>query len=134
VAALNSPFADAAAKLRRDGLEVFIASDRPGGRGDFDIWVSTRATTSGPWSTPVNLTSLNTNFVDFTPSLSPDGTILYFSSVRDGGSGDQDLYAATRVIIKKCRVNTAEDGGSIVRRRVQSEQAEVLMVATGHGQ
>src|SRR2546426_5514195 len=39
-------------------LEIFLSSDvsgRVGGIGSQDLWVSTRATTLDPWSTPVNL-------------------------------------------------------------------------------
>ena len=39
----------------RPGLEMFLTSDRPGTLGGLDLWVSTRATTTDPWSAPINL-------------------------------------------------------------------------------
>ena len=56
---LNGLFDDARPTVRRDGLEMFFDSNRPGTEGALDIWVTTRARTSHPWSDPVNVTSLN---------------------------------------------------------------------------
>ncbi len=94
---LSSPQSDTRTAIRRDGLEMFITSTRPGGQGDTDIWVSTRATTLDAWSTPVNLgPPVNTAFADGGPALSCDGTTLYFTSTRLGGFGGRDLYVTTR--------------------------------------
>jgi len=83
--------------IRRDGLETFIASNRPGGLGQIDLWVSTRATTLDLWSMPVNLgKTVNGEADDSGPALSADGTALYFYSTRPGGFGGRDLYVTTR--------------------------------------
>lgn len=100
VTTLSSVSRDVRPFIRRDGLEVYLSSDRIGGLGR-DIWVSTRASTSAQWNPPVNLTSLNSDSEDESPSLSPDGSVLYFFSPRSGGSGLTDLYAATRVSINR---------------------------------
>jgi hypothetical protein len=42
-----------------DGLTLWFASDRAGGLGDLDIWVTTRSARSEPWSAPENLALLN---------------------------------------------------------------------------
>jgi Tol biopolymer transport system component len=39
---------------------------------------------------------VNSPGLDFTPALSPDGSSLYFASVRPGGFGATDLYVARR--------------------------------------
>jgi WD40-like Beta Propeller Repeat len=52
---LNTLYDDEQPSIRRDGLEMFFVSNRPGGCGGSDIWVSTRASTSDSWSPPVNL-------------------------------------------------------------------------------
>jgi len=94
---LSSPFEDRLPCIRRDGLEIFLTSWRPGGMGWLDLWVSTRASTSDTWSTPVNLGPvINTAAVDSRPALSFDGTALYFHSNRSGGFGRVDLYVSTR--------------------------------------
>jgi hypothetical protein len=42
-----------------DGLTLWFASDRSGGLGDLDIWVTTRNARDEPWSAPENLALLN---------------------------------------------------------------------------
>jgi Tol biopolymer transport system component len=94
---LCSPSRDSRTAIRRDGLEIFITSNRAGGQGLLDVWVATRGRTSEPWSTPVNLGStVNSAFNDGAPALSSDGTTLYFYSNRPGGVGGNDLLMATR--------------------------------------
>jgi hypothetical protein len=75
---------------------MFFDSNRPGTAGLADIWVSTRATTSDPWSPPVNVGSLNSAALDARPSLSFDGRSLYFHSGRAGGLGAFDIFVSTR--------------------------------------
>lgn len=104
VEGLNTPFRDTGPTIRRDGLEVFFVSERPGGLGGPDIWGATRATISDPWSTPVNLGPLiNTDKADAGPALSFDATTLYFhSAFRSGNIGGPrfDIWVATRSKLK----------------------------------
>jgi hypothetical protein len=94
---LSSPARDTRTAIRRDGLEMFITSNRPGGLGSQDVWVSTRETTLDAWTTPVNLgPPVNTPSSDGAPALSCDGTTMYFYSDRPGGFGGRDLYVTTR--------------------------------------
>lgn len=94
---LNSAQDDFRPNLRRDGLEIFFDSNRPGGIGGLDIWTSTRASVSDPWLPPTNLgAGVNSTANDLRPTLSWDGTTLYFGSLRAGGEGSQDLYVITR--------------------------------------
>jgi Tol biopolymer transport system component len=94
---LSSPSNDLLPGIRRDGLEIFLDSDRPGTVGLRDIWVSTRRSTSDPWSIPVNLGAVvNSAALDARAALSFDGTSLYFHSGRPGGLGDFDIYVSTR--------------------------------------
>ena len=80
------------------GLSLFFGSTRPGGYGEYDIWVSTRANVNGDWDTPVNIgATVNSPYRETDPSISADGLSLFFSSYRPGGSGGSDLYVTTRV-------------------------------------
>lgn len=114
---LNSEGAEFGAAIRRDGLEMFFGSSRPGGLAVpfFDIWVSTRASTSDPWGTPTLAAGVNSLQEDRLPKLSPDGSILYFQSSRTGGLGNPgvfDLYSATRCSLysaSPCEVNRNTD-------------------------
>ena len=105
VAELSTPQRDTRMALRRDGLEIFVTSNRTGsvplnGVPSLDIWVATRATTADPWSTPVNAgPDINTPAADGAPTLSWDGqTLFYDSTVKIPGvsQGDRDIYYATR--------------------------------------
>lgn len=80
---------------RRDGLEIFFFSTRPGGFGAADIYSATR--TSDSWSVPGNLgANVNTAAGETRPSVSWDGTSLVFGSTRPGGEGSTDIYITTR--------------------------------------
>ena len=96
-AGLNTADNDFRPNVRRDGLEIFIDSNRAGGLGGLDIWTATRASASDPWSAPTNLgAAVNSTANELRPSLSWDGTTLYFGSTRAGGEGSQDLFVTTR--------------------------------------
>lgn len=83
--------------ISADGLSIFFDSNRSGGYGDWDVWVTTRETVDGEWGAPVNLgLSVNTSAWDGVPSVSRDGLTLLLSSNRPGGSGDWDLWMTTR--------------------------------------
>jgi Tol biopolymer transport system component len=97
VAGANSAAEDGQPNLRRDGLELFFFSTRPGTLGMADLYSATRAAGSDPWSTPVNLgAGVNSAAAETRPSLSWDGTTLYFGSTRPGGEGSSDHYVTTR--------------------------------------
>jgi WD40 repeat protein len=110
IADLNTSCNDEQPSIRRDGLELFFTSNRsvvnpmmclPPNASD--IWVSTRASTSDPWSLPVNLGSpINTAKLEARPALSFDGRSLYFFSDRLGGSGATDLWVSTRTKLDDC--------------------------------
>jgi beta-lactamase regulating signal transducer with metallopeptidase domain len=94
---VNSLYVDGGPCISADGLELYFVSDRAGGSGGPDIWVTTRATTSDDLGPPMNLGALlNSASRDVGQSLSADGLQLYFSSNRPGGFGDYDMYVASR--------------------------------------
>jgi len=76
---VNSPQGDAGWGLSADGLSLHFISDREGGYGLEDIWVSTRSTTDDPWGPPENLGPvINTELYEGTVSISADARELYF--------------------------------------------------------
>ncbi len=95
--AVNSADSEFDPDISADGLSLYFQSDRPGGYGDSDLYVATRATTEDEWGEAVNLGPyINTAARELGPNISADGLSLYFSSTRDGGAGGNDLYVATR--------------------------------------
>jgi hypothetical protein len=97
VAELNDATAnDIQPNVRKDGLEVVFSSNRAGGAGAQDIWVSTRTNTASAWSAPTNLgAAVNTAAAESRPSLSADGSQLLFGRA-PGPEGGSDVYVATR--------------------------------------
>lgn len=93
---LSSPKRDTRVWVRKDGLEVYITSDRLGGVGAIDLWVSERASRDDAWGTPVNATALNSVKDDGSPWLTKDGTTMYLFSNRAGGLGLRDIWVSTR--------------------------------------
>lgn len=90
VAELNTPQHDFMPNVRKDGLEIVLNSNRPGGSGGQDIYTARRSSTREPWSTPRNLGALiNTSGNETRSSLSWDGQRLHFG--RDG-----DIFVSTR--------------------------------------
>ena len=69
--------------ISSDGNELYFHSDRPGGKGELDIWMSKRV--NGVWQQPQNteLKTLNTERSDGWPFISEDGSELWIS--RDYG-------------------------------------------------
>jgi hypothetical protein len=77
---VNSPNDDMGPCISADGLELYFQSNRPGGAGLDDIWVSRRTTRDDPWGVPENLgPPVNTETWDYNPRISPDGLELYFA-------------------------------------------------------
>jgi hypothetical protein len=82
--------------LTQDMLEIYFNSNRNGGTGGGDIWWSTRASLSDPWTSPVEASELNSLEDESTPEISGDGLTIYFSSKRPGGLGSYDIWMSTR--------------------------------------
>lgn len=90
---LNSPSEDGAVTLSPDGLEAILSSNRPGSLGR-DLYRAWRSSTSEPFSVPEPLGELNSGLNDYDPTLSFDGTELYFVSNRNGS--DTEVFRSQR--------------------------------------
>jgi Tol biopolymer transport system component len=94
---VNTRSTEGAPALSTDALTLLFTSNRPGGQGGSDIWMSSRASLAEPFGEPVNLGPIvNTSFNEGSPALSADGLTLLFDSDRPGGHGDYDLWMCTR--------------------------------------
>jgi Tol biopolymer transport system component len=98
---VNSSSNDRSPALSRDGHYLFFASDRPGGSGGLDLWVSWRAHVHDDfaWEAPVNLASVNSPATDAGPSFFENDELgspqLYLASTRPGGAGGLDIWVST---------------------------------------
>ena len=113
--ALNSDFNEKAPAFSSDGQFLYFATDRPGGPGGFDIWVSRFDGAHFAWPVPLSK-MVNSAFDDIDPAVSPAHDKLYFSSKRPAreldaeesklpsielrerfADLDYDVYAADRI-------------------------------------
>ncbi|HXW07732.1 MAG TPA: hypothetical protein VD833_21060 [Vicinamibacterales bacterium] len=96
-AVINSGFNEFAPAVAKNGLALYFSSDRSGGLGSTDIWVSQRASRSDTWGPPLNLGGpVNTAFGERAPAFSRDGHWMFFVSERPGGLGGDDIWATWR--------------------------------------
>lgn len=92
---INSKDYEISASISRDGNVIYFASNRKGGLGGTDIYVS-RKLPIGGWGPPQNLgPDINTEFDEDFPNISADGRILYFSSKGHTSMGGYDIFQAT---------------------------------------
>ncbi len=98
---INTPSNDAHPSISLNGLTLFFASDRLGGYGERDLWVTTRSATSEPWSEPVNLgPTVNSSSDEAGPSISDDGLMLFYRSQKPGTYGLEDIWFSKRATIE----------------------------------
>ena len=80
--------------ISSDGRQLFFVSNRPGGLGGKDIWVSYK-NANGVWMEPKNLgDKINTNKDDISPFLHWDNQTLYFASKGFVGMGGFDVFVS----------------------------------------
>jgi len=91
-APVNSNKWESQPSISSDGKTLYFASNRAGGKGGSDIYV-TRLGANGQWTEPRNLgDSINTEGAEETPFIHPDGRTLYFTSDGHVGMGGKDIY------------------------------------------
>ncbi len=89
---VNSKSWDAQPSISSDKNALYFCSNREGGQGESDIWVSYRQE-DGTWGVPENLGDvINTPTKEQSPFIHPDGQTLYFMSNGHPGMGGYDLY------------------------------------------
>lgn len=94
---INSTFSEQHPSISKDGRSLYFASNRPGGLGVLDIYVSQRASVHDPWGSPVNLGStVNTTVDEGNPAFSRDEHLMFFQSDRPGGLGGIDIWVSRR--------------------------------------
>jgi Tol biopolymer transport system component len=80
-AAINSEHAETEAYIAPDESFMIFISDRPGGQGHFDLYLSYRR--DGAWTKAVNLgPKINSPGYDLSPLVAPDGKYFFFASDR----------------------------------------------------
>ena len=89
---INTKFYESHASASSDGRKLYFTSNREGGSGSLDIYVS-ELDASGDWGPAVNLgTSINTPYNEDTPFITENDSVLYFSSEGHVTMGGYDNF------------------------------------------
>jgi hypothetical protein len=93
---VNSTALERGPAISKDELSLYFASDRLGGFGGEDIYVSQRETRDSEWGPAMNLGPIiNTGFNEQVPAFSRDGHLMFFASNRPGSLG-VDIWVSRR--------------------------------------
>lgn len=91
---INSKYWETHACYSPDMNFIYFVSNRPGGYGGRDIWVTEKV--GGKWMEPENLgPTINTQYDEDSPYMLPDGMTLYFSSQGHENMGGFDIFIST---------------------------------------
>lgn len=89
---INTKYWETHGFITEDGSTLIFASDRPGGFGGLDLYIS-RLGHDGEWGTPVNMgPEVNTPFNEDRPFLINEGKTLYFASQGHYNMGGYDIF------------------------------------------
>lgn len=92
---INTKYWEGSVSLSADEKTLYFASDRPGGFGGRDLYMSKKEK-DGSWGKPVNLgPTINTKYNDDSPFIHPDGITLFFSSEGHSSIGGYDIMYST---------------------------------------
>lgn len=90
----STKFSNCHPTLSQDEAKLYFASDRPGGYGGMDIYVTSLR--NGVWTEPQNLgVNVNSKGNELFPYIDSKGD-LYFSSDGAGGQGRLDIYKSSK--------------------------------------
>lgn len=92
--AVNSEFWESQPTINCEGKSLYFVSDRPGGFGGKDIWVS-HLQENDTWTEAINLgPKINTARDEESPFISDDNITLFFASNGHPGYGGMDIFYA----------------------------------------
>jgi hypothetical protein len=94
---VNTGATETTTEITADGLELFFSSNRSGGAGGFDVYVTTRPNRAAAFGNPQRVMELSSTGDDVCPTVvDPTALVMYVSSTRPGGVGGYDIYRTTR--------------------------------------
>jgi len=93
---INTKFYESHASISSDGKKLYFTSNRDGGQGNLDIYVSEKDA-SGDWGPAVNLgAAVNTPFNEDTPFITKNDSVLYFCSEGHNSMGGFDNFKSQK--------------------------------------
>jgi len=94
---INTSYNEGTCTISADGnLLIFTSCNTPASQGSCDLYITARL--NGDWQSPINIgNNVNTRYWESQPSLSADGSLLFFSSNRPEGEGGIDIWVSERI-------------------------------------
>jgi hypothetical protein len=126
VTELNSAQDDTMVWLTADELTAYLSSNRPGGVGGYDMYIATRTSNTGTFSSPQLLATVNTAADESRPTLSADGLTLYAAQ-----------YQTEFKIVSATRASTSAAFGALTNVTSLNDStptvydADVMLAANG---
>jgi hypothetical protein len=94
---INTKFYESHASISSDGKRLYFTSNRDGGQGNLDIYVSEKDET-GDWGPAINLgAAVNTPYNEDTPFITQNDSTLYFSSEGHSSMGGFDNFKSQKI-------------------------------------
>lgn len=101
--------------ISADELELYSSSNRGGGHGVYNLWVTTRETTDDRWGEPVNLgPTINSSAWEGCPNVSADGSTLFFRYSQSGRHGGGDIWQAPIIPVVDFNGDGQVDGTDVL--------------------
>ncbi len=129
-AGINTPAFEGLAAFSMDGRAMYFTSDREGGYGGRDIWVS--RWDGKEWVEPKNAgAEINSAFDDFSPYISEDGSRLFFASNRERRQSDIYVHTLGSDTVAKlpAPINTTKDEISC---HVDAKDGIIIVASNAH--
>jgi outer membrane protein OmpA-like peptidoglycan-associated protein/tetratricopeptide (TPR) repeat protein len=120
--AINTEYWESSPSLSPDKKDLYFSSNRPGGYGGKDLWVSHLLPT-GKWSKPENMgPSINTDGDEGSAFIHADNQSLYFNSNGHMGYGSADIFLSRKdssgqwseALNLGYPINTMDEEGSLI--------------------
>lgn len=90
---INTPHEEDAVFITPDGKTLYFSSEGHNSMGGFDVFYSDYNEEAEEWSSPVNIGyPINTTDDDVFFVTSADGRRAYYSSIKETGFGEKDIY------------------------------------------
>ncbi len=94
---INTKYHESSASYSSDGKQLYFVSNKPGGFGNHDMYVTTWNKEKEEWGEAKNLgPTVNTKYNEEAVLIHPDGKTLYFSSQGHKTMGGYDIFKSTK--------------------------------------
>jgi hypothetical protein len=94
---INTKFYESHAAISADGKKLYFTSNRDGGQGNLDIYISEKDGT-GDWGPALNLgAAINTPYNEDTPFITASDSVLYFCSEGHSSMGGFDIFKSQKI-------------------------------------